>query len=264
MTFSNMLVVLKLGGSVITDKKVENSFREETVARLGEEIVAAGASGKFKLIVVHGGGAYGHISAKKYGLGTSEVSDSDEGAEKTNQEMDRLVSLVVGKLKDSGLGAVGIRPKTVVGPKGIVSMETGEIKELLISGSVPVIGGFVAEDMSGGWRILSGDTIVPHLAKEFKADLVIVGSDVDGICSGDPSVNKDAKLIPEISYKNVDGFNIGGSAGVDVSGGMKKKVDELLELTKHGTSSRIINLNRVGILKDALGGKEVVGTKIVP
>ena len=258
-----MLVVIKLGGSVITDKKKEKSFKKKTVARLGKEIVKALSEKEFDLIIVHGGGAYGHMSAEKYGLSTSGVSGNQVGAEETNKEMDELVSLVISTLKESDLKVIPIRPDTKVDSGGIVSMDLSEFNEVIKSGKVPVIGGFVARDVSGGYRILSGDTLVPYLAKEFKAGLVIVGSDVDGIYADNPLTNKNAKLIPKINHNNVNSFNIGDSGGVDVSGGMRKKVDELLELAKYGVESQIINLNKEGLLRNALNDVSVIGTKIV-
>jgi isopentenyl phosphate kinase len=231
--------------------------------RLGKEIADAMAEKEFDLIIVHGGGAYGHMSAEKYELSTSGVSNNQVGAEETNKEMDELVSLVVETLKESGLDVVPIRPETEVNSDGIVSMDLDGFEKAIDAKKIPTIGGFVAKDVSGGYRILSGDTIVPYLAQKFEAGLVLVGSDVDGIYTDNPLKNKDAKLILEINGENVDTFNIGGSAGVDVSGGMRKKVDELLELAKHGIESQIINLNREGLLMDALSGIRIMGTKIV-
>jgi isopentenyl phosphate kinase len=245
-----MFVVIKLGGSVITDKKKEKSFKKEVVARLGEEISEVLSEKEFDLI-------------EKYGLSTNKAVDNKVGAEETNKEMDELVSLVVETLNGSGLNVVPLRPETQVNSDGIVSMDLDGFKEAIGTKKIPVIGGFVAKDISGGYRILSGDTLVPYLAKEFNADLVVVGSDVDGIYTDNPLKNKNAKVIPKINSENVDSFNIGGSGGVDVSGGMRKKVDELLDLAKHGIESQIINLNKDGLLRDALKGEEIIGTSIV-
>jgi isopentenyl phosphate kinase len=58
-----------------------------------------------------------------------------------------------------------------------------------------------------------------------------------------------------------EGF-IGASAGVDVTGGMRGKIAELLDLADRGTESVIFNAGREGNIVRALKG-ERVGTRIV-
>ena len=58
------MFVIKLGGSVITDKSMQNTFNEEVTFRLVSEI----KDSQKQVIVVHGAGSFGHILAKKYDL----------------------------------------------------------------------------------------------------------------------------------------------------------------------------------------------------
>ncbi|MDR0797209.1 MAG: acetylglutamate kinase, partial [Nitrososphaerota archaeon] len=58
-------VILKLGGSAITDKTVESSPKNEIINRLAGEIKRADLD---NLIIVHGGGSFGHPTAAKYGI----------------------------------------------------------------------------------------------------------------------------------------------------------------------------------------------------
>ena len=58
-------MILKIGGSVITDKNGELAARTEVINRLAEEIQKAGLK---NLIIVHGGGSFGHPTAQKYGI----------------------------------------------------------------------------------------------------------------------------------------------------------------------------------------------------
>ncbi|MEM4243656.1 MAG: hypothetical protein QXP44_02510, partial [Candidatus Bathyarchaeia archaeon] len=48
--------ILKIGGSVITDKNGELAARTEVINRLAEEIAKANTK---NLIIVHGGGSFG-------------------------------------------------------------------------------------------------------------------------------------------------------------------------------------------------------------
>ncbi|MCR3883118.1 MAG: uridylate kinase, partial [Methanothrix sp.] len=56
--------ILKIGGSVLTDKARLESARFEVVERIAAEIAGAGEG----LILVHGAGSFGHIHAKNFGL----------------------------------------------------------------------------------------------------------------------------------------------------------------------------------------------------
>lgn len=58
------MIIVKLGGSVITDKAEYRRFRADTVARLASEIASSGE----RVIVVHGAGSFGHILAKENAL----------------------------------------------------------------------------------------------------------------------------------------------------------------------------------------------------
>src|SRR4030067_2259686 len=61
----NKTIVLKIGGSVITDKNGDLAAKTEAINRLAEEVAKANVK---NLIVVHGGGSFGHPTAQKHGI----------------------------------------------------------------------------------------------------------------------------------------------------------------------------------------------------
>ncbi|MEE9188865.1 MAG: hypothetical protein V3U36_05795, partial [Anaerolineales bacterium] len=62
------LTLLKLGGSLITDKSRPRTLRLETLVRLADEIASAlQQRPSLRLIIGHGAGSYGHVSAKQHG-----------------------------------------------------------------------------------------------------------------------------------------------------------------------------------------------------
>ena len=71
-------------------------------------------------------------------------------------------------------------------------------------------------------------------------------------------------MIPRISSDNIEevGKYLAGSSGIDVTGGMKHKVEKMLELAEKGIKSQIINGLVPGNLKKALLDKKVKGTII--
>ncbi|MFC1789909.1 hypothetical protein ACFLZP_00275 [Patescibacteria group bacterium] len=60
------LILVKLGGSLITNKQKPFTQRPKTIARLVREIHQAKNKVNKLLIVGHGGGSYPHVPAKKF------------------------------------------------------------------------------------------------------------------------------------------------------------------------------------------------------
>ncbi|MED5499114.1 MAG: hypothetical protein VX845_05490, partial [Candidatus Thermoplasmatota archaeon] len=57
------VVVVKLGGGLITEKASMTTVHEERLNRLAREIAAAARQG-VRVLVVHGAGSFGHLRAK--------------------------------------------------------------------------------------------------------------------------------------------------------------------------------------------------------
>ena len=58
------MLLVKLGGSVLTDKARLRRARPAAIARLAKELAGAPES----LLVVHGAGSFGHILARRHRL----------------------------------------------------------------------------------------------------------------------------------------------------------------------------------------------------
>jgi isopentenyl phosphate kinase len=130
------------------------------------------------------------------------------------------------------------------------------IKEMLKNGIMPVLHGDVAMDATGKAAIVSGDQLVAYIARALQAEVVAVGSNVDGVLfSGKPLSRITRKELSQVQSA------IGGSAGVDVTGGMRGKLLELLDLADLGIDSMIFNAGIEGNIARVLKG-ECVGTRI--
>ena len=132
----------------------------------------------------------------------------------------------------------------------------GPILEMVRRGLVPVLHGDVAMDLVRGAAIVSGDQLVSHLARLVKPTIVALGTAADGVIS-------DGEVLPQLRRAGVSGIwsELGPSAGVDVTGGMRGKVEELLDLADEGVSSVIFNASKPGMIERVLRG-ERVGTLV--
>ena len=255
-------LIVKFGGSVITDKGKRFVIRDDVLKRLVGEL----ASVKGSFIVVHGGGSFGHPLASEYGLNTGYKEERQlMGFSLTHRAMERLNARVVEALQGADFAAVAIQPSAcaVVDDGQIVSMELQPFRKLLELGLVPVTSGDVVPDLTRGMSILSGDQLVVYLARELGVRRIILGVDVDGVYTGDPKVDKGAELVFKITPGNWGELeaSIGGARAPDVTGGMANKVRELLKLAECGVEAQIVNAMKPGILRRAISG-EHLGTMI--
>ncbi len=266
---SRNLVIIKLGGSVITDKSQKKGvFRKDVVKRLANEIKTAWDKQKFSLILVHGAGSFAHPIAKKYRLNEVYLdTQSSEGFAKTKIGVLELNLLVWQELARAGIKACIVEPSAVIKAQSakIKKFDTKFIEFLLSQDIVPLLSGDVVLDQNLGFSIISGDQIVSFLAKKFKAKKVILVSDVDGVFNKDPKVYQNAKLIREVNTKNYKDIidNIKMNNVSDVTGEMKGKI---LSVKKDLAGTKVIITNGLikgNVLKSLLGNKsESIGTII--
>jgi len=258
------LTILKLGGSVITIKAQPYTANSEAIKRLAGEIHRANIK---PLIIVHGGGSYGHPTAAKYRIkeGYKEPSQA-MGFSETHQAMVALNKMVLDALIREEVPAVTVQPSAfILTDKGrIRSMETDVILTLLELGITSVLYGDVVLDSTLGFTILSGDQLVSSLAIKLGADRIIMGIDVDGLYTADPKVNPSARLIPHLTPQELRSLQqkIEEVQVTDVTGGMLGKILELMPAVMQGIKAIIVNASKPNNLYRVLKGRKVPGTII--
>jgi isopentenyl phosphate kinase len=246
-----MIKILKIGGSIITDKNRSALARPDEITRVAEEV----ASAPTDLVLVHGAGSFGHIPAKRY---TLPHRFNPKGLQITHSCVARLNQMMVDALDKAGANPMPIHPLSCVVLKGgrIERFCIEPIFEMIGRSLLPVLHGDVAMDLVDGAGIVSGDQLVSHLARALKAQVVAVGTNVDGVIfQGKPLSTLTREDLPKISE------NLRGSSSVDVTGGMKGKLLELLDLADFGINSIIFNAGIKGQIEKALRG-EPIGTAV--
>ena len=257
------LTILKLGGSVVTEKGALLTPNMPAIRRLAREVSDAGVS---PLILVHGGGGFGHPLAERYGIkdGFREPQQLI-GFSKTHEAMVSLNRFVVEALVEEGVPAFGMPPSSFTVTRGgrVASIHDKPLRMALSLGLVPVLYGDVTLDLERGFTVLSGDQIAASLAVRFGAKRIIMGVDVDGLYTEDPKINPSARLIRHLTLKGLEEVwgGIRGSSSTDVTGGMMGKILELIPPIKHGAKALIVNALKPGNVYSALKG-ELVGTEI--
>jgi len=256
--------VLKIGGSVITDKSGELAARTEVINRLAEEIGKAGVK---NLIIVHGGGSFGHPTAQKYGIKDGLKEDSQKvGFAETHHVMTVLNGLVMDALVWHGVPAVSVTPSScIITESGRMKLFEETIVEMLLKmGITPVLYGDATLDEKLGFTILSGDQIVSYVARKFNACRIVIGVDVDGLYDADPKEVKNAKLYTHLTLRELKDAQgkLGKSTSSDVTGGMLGKIIELIPAVEQGIPVTVVNAAKPNHIYKALIGERVEGTII--
>ena len=224
-----MLTVLKLGGSVITNKDEPETVDEHALERSCDSIAAflsdeTGDDDR-QLILVHGGGSFGHHHAAAHGVSDTEGTTDARAVGTIHRAMTELNDGVLDALRERGVEALPVRPLSVAhrDADGLHFPST-VVEVMCTEGFVPVTHGDAVVHTDVGGTILSGDDIVVSLARAMDADRV-------GLCSTVPGVLDDSGVVvPTIeSYSDVADV-LGGSDATDVTGGMAHKVSQLLDL----------------------------------
>lgn len=216
-----MTVVVKLGGSVLTDKGSPETLDGARLDRLVETIASSDVE---DLAIVHGAGSYGHPHAAKRGVST-ECGTRDAGdVVAIHRAVRRLNDELVDRLGAAGVPALPVHPLSAAhrDASGELWLPVSAAATMLEEGFVPVAHGDVIAHAGEGVTIVSGDDLVVSLAAGLDADRA-------GVCSTTPGVlDERGEVVPTI-----DGFEdvrdlLGASEETDVTGGMAGKVRALL------------------------------------
>jgi isopentenyl phosphate kinase len=264
-----MLIFLKLGGSLITDKNTPRTPRPEALARLMDEIAAARvAQPEMRLLLGHGSGSFGHVEGKKYRTRQGVRTEAEwQGFAEVQAAAGQLNRLVVDAGRDSGLPIVNFPPSaSVICHDGAIrTMAVEPIQAALNHSLIPLVFGDVAIDEVRGGTIVSTEDVFRFLAVHLKPERILLAGIEPGVLVRWP----DGEVISEITPGGAGRdsprqHQIGGSHAADVTGGMASKVQEMLALVKAvpGCTVQIFSGAVSGRVRDALMGGEVAGTVI--
>ena len=240
-------IVIKYGGSAMTDQKIKEQFIQDVVLMKFVGI---------NPVVVHGGGPEINAMLEKIGKESRFV----EGNRVTDLETVEIVEMIlsgkvnkdlVSNINRHGGRAIGLSGKDdnmILVEKKFIEKDgetidigyVGEIKEintdiidmLDFNNYIPVIS-TIGVDKEGQTYNINADYVAGEIAGKIKADIFFFFFDVDGIMQD--HTNKET-LISDITRKEVEILIEDGT----ISGGMLPKVETCLHALKKGVENVII------------------------
>src|SRR6266478_834478 len=235
-------VVVKLGGSAITDKSKASTARLGVIHNAIKEVVSYSGP----MVLLHGGGSFAHPFVSRDALRNgfrrkSQLSSISE----IELSLDQLTRII-------GVGLLlRHRPFVPLAPMSFMTLRRGQVGRSFLDpisaalrlGLIPLIHGDIAFDETRGCGIVSADRIASLLGEKLGIPRVLFGCDVDGLYDGNPKTSSKAKVVSEVNSGNYSELLKGlRNTSGDVTGGMRGKALEALRLAKHGCECYIFNL----------------------
>ena len=258
---ANSLILLKLGGSLLTDKARDKATRPAVIARLAREIAGAGATG---LILGHGSGSFGHTTAKRHGTRSgARTPDEWRGFAEVSVAAQQLNRIVADALADAGMPVFSLAPSASAqcDDGALTHLDLAPLAAALEHGLMPLVMGDVAFDSVRGGTIVSTEEVFAYIAGRMPVSQVLLAGETEGVFAS----MEDRRVINAITPASWERISagVGASRGADVTGGMAGKVRDMLALTRAhpGLTVRIFSGLIDGAVTRALAG-EAVGTLV--
>ncbi len=242
------MILIKLGGSIITNKEKALSVRRKTLDNLVRTIKKIDEP----VIIVHGGGSFGHYWSVKFKMHSKPAKYSTRGISVVKNSMIELNKIVLDSFLKNKLNPYCLPPTDFIISNKPIRKKIIEIEKIAKSGLIPVTFGDALWYGQKKSFILSGDSIMTILASVLKPRLSIFVLNIDGLYSD----LRTKKLIHKLKYEKP----LIKKSSKDVTGGMKRKVDEASKISKKGLQVFFVNGNKPQRIIDAVKGKKFHGT----
>jgi len=242
------MILLKLGGSVITNKGRALSARRKAI----DSMVKSLKKIRDPMIVVHGGGSYGHYWSVKYDMHTKPSRYDLRGVSVVKNSMIELDRIILDSMLKNGLKPYPVPPAGFMNGDRPAAGKIRELEKIAGSGLIPVTYGDALWHGQKKSYILSGDRIMTHVAGVLRPRLTVFALNVDGVYSD----LRSKKLISEIRGEKVRVSDV----RTDVTGGMGRKIEEAAKISNLGLRVFFANGNRPERIANAVSKNRFEGT----
>jgi isopentenyl phosphate kinase len=242
------MILIKLGGSIITNKEKPLSARRKAIESILKQIKKINEP----KIIVHGGGSYGHYWSVKYDMHTKPAKYDARGVAIVKNSMIELNKIILDIAVKNRINAYCLPPTDFMNGNKSIKNKILTMNDISKSGLIPITFGDALWFGQKKSYILSGDVIMTTIAKILKPRLSVFVLNVDGVYSN----LKTKKLIYDFK-KEKPTISINK---MDVTGGMTRKITEAVKISRSGLNVFFTNGNKPQRITDAVSGKKFEGT----
>jgi isopentenyl phosphate kinase len=245
------LILIKLGGSVITFKEKPLAANFEAIRNISYTL----ASVKTPIILIHGGGSFGHYWSVKYNMHSKPDQYDSHGISIVHESMIALNQILVNSMIKVGMNPYTIIPSMFIYDHKPITKKIKELKSIVESSVIPITFGDVVYMENKMYSILSGDALMSLLSKILRPSKVIFTLNVDGIYKD----MKNREIVKELKNNNSVRFS---KVIQDVTGGMRRKVSEALKISDIGIDVMMVNGLKPERIINAITGIGFEGTLV--
>lgn len=270
MKKNNEIYILKLGGSLITDKSRPLSLRVNVIENAIHQIVES----KKKIILIHGGGSFGHPIAKKYDLFdgmNKSIENQLLGLAETHEAMNHLNSILIEKMLKYNLPVVSFQASSIFIKKSdqLILESSKPIETAVNLGILPVLYGDILFGSKDSFSIISGDKIILELCKKlqtFSILKVIFVIEEDGIFIKENVNNMETiKLACKLNSNELHQIKLAElEQKIDVTGGIRGKLEIIKKISDLDIPVQIINGLKDDYILKALNNEDFECSEIKP
>ena len=245
------LILIKLGGSVITFKEKPLAANFEAIRRISYVL----ASIKTPIILIHGGGSFGHYWSVKYNMHSKPDQYDSHGVSIVHESMIALNQIIVDSMVKVGMNPYTVIPSMFIYDSKPIIKKIKELKSIVESSVIPITFGDVIYVENKMYSILSGDVLMSLLSKFLRPSKVIFTLNVDGIYKD----MRKREVLKEL--KNNNSVRV-SKVMQDVTGGMRRKVAEALKISDIGIDVMMVNGLKPERIINAISGTGFEGTLV--
>ncbi len=252
--------ILKLGGSIVTDKRRARAvIRIRVVKRIAGELARlVSRQPNLRLIVLYGGGSFGHPLARRYRLAEKPLAaENFVGVGHTIAAMRELGTRLAGLFLAAGLPVVPLQTSSLVRRRRgkLVFADRSLVATILRHGGIPLLGGDVVIAEGRQTAIASADALAAALAMRFRRRRILFATDVDGVYPRFPPRRgeRPLRLINRRLLRRLTAALKAGQIPRDVTGAMGGKLRAIAAL--ESCSVEIFNGTVPGAITDVFRKK---------
>ncbi len=238
----NDLIMIKWGGSLITEKDKPFTPRFEIIQSLAKQIKKiTEIKPDLQIIIGHGSGSFGHTIASKYQTRKGVNTRAEwVGFSHVWHAARSLNVIVTQALHEQGVPSVTFAPSSFISSTNGKGTEFFQfpIDKALSSGIIPVVHGDVIFDHLLGGTILSTEDIFSYLANYYSPKKILLAGIENYVWADFPENKHPIKSITTRNFNEIKN-QIGESISVDVTGGMIAKVKLMMEIVKKSPRMKI-------------------------
>lgn len=247
----NDVVLIKLGGSVLTHKERPMTINKTAIDRILKSLLFV----KVPIILVHGGGSFGHYWSKMYDMHSKPGRYSSDGIAVVHESMISLNHIIVKSMLKLKMNPYTVPPFSLnLGNKPFVK-KIFDLASMTKDKIIPITYGDIVYRTYHKYSIVSGDELMTIISSVLRPKKVIFAINVDGIYK-DPQTKQVVQTIEEKALIKFSSVNF------DITGGMKRKVREALKISLAGMDVHFVNGFKPERLLKIIENKKTEGTVI--